>query len=114
REAEHWRKLMAAEGSTEDGKPPPLSLSCESPHAPASFPVEGGGARFHVLRLLGEGGQGRIHVARDEELDREVALKEIQERYADDGKVRSRFLAEAEITGKLEHPGVVPVYELGR
>src|SRR5208282_2482809 len=44
---------------------------------------------------------------------REVALKEIQERHADDPRSRARFLREAEITGGLEHPGIVPVYGLG-
>ena len=56
----------------------------------------------------------KVSVARDEELQREVALKEIKEAYADDPENRSRFLAEAEITGGLEHPGVVPVYGLGQ
>jgi serine/threonine protein kinase len=52
-------------------------------------------------------------VALDAELNREVALKEIQDRHADDPSSRSRFLVEAEITGGLEHPGIVPVYGLG-
>src|SRR5262249_51476070 len=42
-----------------------------------------------------------------------VALKEIQDRHAHDPASRSRFLLEAEVTGGLEHPGVVPVYGLG-
>ncbi len=54
-----------------------------------------------------------MSVALDEELHREVALKEIQERYASDEQPRLRFLLEAEITGGLEHPGIVPVYGLG-
>ena len=49
----------------------------------------------------------------DEELHREVALKEIQDQHADDPRSRPRFLLEAEITGGLEHPGIVPVYGLG-
>jgi serine/threonine-protein kinase len=52
-------------------------------------------------------------VARDEELHREVALKEIQQRHADKPESRARFLLEAEVTGGLEHPGIVPVYGLG-
>ena len=52
-------------------------------------------------------------MARDEELHREVALKQILDRHADDPHSRARFLVEAEITGKLEHPGVIPVYGLG-
>src|SRR5204863_5363929 len=49
----------------------------------------------------------------DAELNREVALKEIQERHADQAGSRARFVLEAEITGGLEHPGIVPVYGLG-
>jgi serine/threonine protein kinase len=53
-------------------------------------------------------------VALDRELNRKVALKEINPRHADDPEYRSRLVQEAEITGNLEHPGVVPVYGLGR
>ena len=49
----------------------------------------------------------------DAELHREVALKEIQDQHADDPTSRGRFVLEAEITGGLEHPGIVPVYGLG-
>jgi serine/threonine protein kinase len=55
-----------------------------------------------------------VFVALDEELHREVALKQILERHADDPVSRQRFLLEAEITGALEHPGIVPVYGLGK
>src|SRR5207237_5705028 len=57
---------------------------------------------------------GKVSVAHDEELHREVALKEIKDRHADDLESRSRFVLEAEITGGLEHPGIVPVYGLGQ
>ncbi len=72
------------------------------------------GSRFRILRPHAKGGLGKVSVARDEELRREVALKEIQERHADDPDSRARFLLEAEITGGLEHPGIVPVYGLGQ
>src|SRR6202008_4087732 len=52
-------------------------------------------------------------VALDAELNREVALKQILDQHADDPTSRARFLREAEITGGLEHPGIVPVYGLG-
>jgi serine/threonine-protein kinase len=71
------------------------------------------GGRFRVLRPHAQGGLGVVSVALDEELHREVALKEIQERYAGESEPRSRFLLEAEITGSLEHPGIVSVYGLG-
>lgn len=71
------------------------------------------GARFRVLRPHAQGGLGKVSVAQDQELNREVAFKEIQPRYADDEFARARFTLEAEITGGLEHPGIVPVYGLG-
>lgn len=70
--------------------------------------------RYRALRLHAKGGLGEIYVARDEELHREVALKEIQDRFADNAESRTRFKQEAEITGNLEHPGIVPVYGLGQ
>jgi serine/threonine-protein kinase len=71
------------------------------------------GGRFRILRPHAEGGLGVVSVALDEELHREVALKEIRDRYANEPEPRMRFLLEAEITGGLEHPGIVPVYGLG-
>jgi serine/threonine protein kinase/Tfp pilus assembly protein PilF len=69
--------------------------------------------RFRRLRPHARGGLGEVFVAIDAELNREVALKEIQDRHADQPESRARFLLEAEITGGLEHPGIVPVYGLG-
>ena len=71
------------------------------------------GQRFRILRPHARGGLGDVFVALDSELHREVALKQILEKHADDPDSRERFVAEAEITGGLEHPGVVPVYGLG-
>src|SRR5262249_8616532 len=59
------------------------------------------------------GGLGQVSVALDRELNREVALKAIRPEHADDPESRARFLLEAEVTGRLEHPGIVPVYGLG-
>jgi len=71
------------------------------------------GQRFRILRPHAQGGLGTVFVALDSELKREVALKQIRDSHADDPVSRQRFVAEAEITGGLEHPGVVPVYGLG-
>ncbi len=71
------------------------------------------GNRFRILRAHAKGGLGQVSVALDQELDRPVALKEIQETHADEPHSRARFVQEAEITGKLEHPGIIPVYGLG-
>ncbi len=69
--------------------------------------------RFRVVSLHASGGMGNVFVAEDDQLHRSVALKEIQERFADDRQIRERFLREAEVTGQLEHPGIVPVYAMG-
>jgi serine/threonine-protein kinase len=82
------------------------------PGSAASGPTRRDG-RFQVLRPHARGGLGEVFVARDGELNREVALKEIQNQHADHPESRSRFVLEAEITGALEHPGIVPVYGLG-
>jgi serine/threonine protein kinase/tetratricopeptide (TPR) repeat protein len=70
--------------------------------------------RYSILRPHARGGLGEVSVALDEELHREVALKEIQDRHASIASHRRRFVIEAEITGRLEHPGIVPVYGLGK
>ncbi|HEV3260669.1 MAG TPA: protein kinase [Gemmataceae bacterium] len=72
------------------------------------------GTRFRILRPHRKGGLGEVFVAHDDELHREVALKHIQECHADNLESRTRFVLEAEITGGLEHPGIVPVYGLGQ
>ncbi len=71
------------------------------------------GQRFRILRLHARGGLGAVFVALDTELHREVALKKILDHHADNPISRARFLLEAEVTGGLEHPGIVPVYGLG-
>jgi Flp pilus assembly protein TadD/tRNA A-37 threonylcarbamoyl transferase component Bud32 len=68
--------------------------------------------RYVALRLHAAGGLGEVHVAQDTELGRQVALKRIRPARADDPDSRRRFLREAAVTARLEHPGVVPVYGL--
>jgi len=69
--------------------------------------------RFKQVRSHAAGGLGEVFLAVDQQLDRNVALKRIQPRLADNQFARLRFEQEAEVTGKLEHPGIVPVYALG-
>jgi eukaryotic-like serine/threonine-protein kinase len=69
--------------------------------------------RFHILRPHAEGGLGRVFVALDSELNREVAFKDIKPAHAQRKDAQTRFVVEAEVTGGLEHPGIVPVYGLG-
>ena len=69
--------------------------------------------RFRIVRPHAKGGLGIVSIAMDDELDREVAFKEIKHEFAEHQTSRARFVLEAEITGKLEHPGIVPIYGLG-
>src|SRR5579884_852862 len=69
---------------------------------------------YRDLRLHARGGLGMVFEAHDAALGRRVALKFIRPEYADLADSQRRFLAEAEVTGRLEHPGIVPVYALGR
>jgi serine/threonine-protein kinase len=85
----------------------------ETDEAPEGIAAGNGASRYRVLRPHARGGLGEVFVAEDTELHREVALKEIQAEYADHPASRGRFVREAEITGGLEHPGIVPVYGLG-
>src|SRR5207249_6944236 len=68
--------------------------------------------RYTLTRLHGQGGVGRVWLAHDRQLGRPVAFKEVRPEQADDPARQARFLHEARVTGQLEHPGIVPVYDL--
>lgn len=69
--------------------------------------------RLHQLRPHARGGLGQVFRAFDEELGREVAVKVLARSQPEDTETRERFLREAEVTGRLRHPGIVPVYGRG-
>ncbi len=69
--------------------------------------------RFRIVHEHAKGGLGVVFVAEDQELHREVAIKQIREDRADMEEYRAKFEQEAQITGQLEHPGIVPIYALG-
>jgi PAS domain S-box-containing protein len=89
-------------------KPKSSDLVATVDHVPEPRP------RYRRTSLHAIGGIGRVWLAHDSDLGRDVALKEIRPERSDDLAHRARFLQEARITGQLEHPGVVPVYELSR
>src|SRR5436309_453427 len=110
----------APEGAPAQGDGPPADTPHRPPSgpdsanvtaAPGPFPAA---RRYRVLRPYARGGLGEVFVAADDELGREVALKAIQPPHAQNPDSRRRFILEAELTGRLEHPGVVPVYGLGQ
>lgn len=71
------------------------------------------GARYTLLRKLGQGGLGTVWLARDENLSRYVAVKELTREAGANDVALEHFRREAEITGRLEHPGIVPIYQFG-
>ena len=66
------------------------------------------------LQFVAKGGLGIVYRAVDAELNRNVAVKFIQKRFADDSEHNARMVREAEITGQLDHPGIVAVHGMGR
>ena len=64
-----------------------------------------------VLELLGVGGMGRVYAGWDEKLERRVALKSIRRRHAPSDEVKARFLQEAQILSKLQHPNICQIYD---
>ncbi|MEM9463511.1 MAG: serine/threonine-protein kinase [Myxococcota bacterium] len=102
---------------------PPLSLTPDDP-VPQTLrtSVEPGdtrlqtlpfGSRYATARELGRGGMGTVTLCHDVQIGRDVALKEIRDHYRDNASMERRFVHEARVQAQLEHPSIVPVYELG-
>src|SRR5687768_9922090 len=70
-----------------------------------------GSSRYKMLKLHAHGGMGEIWLAEDQHIGRQVAFKRIR---AGREQMQERFFVEAQVTGQLEHPGIVPVHELGK
>ncbi|HEU4404157.1 MAG TPA: serine/threonine-protein kinase [Polyangiaceae bacterium] len=92
-----------------DDPPGPVAVDA------APWPVESAGfeQRYEARGVLGEGGVGEVRSCRDRLVGREVALKVLRPGTAESAEARERFVREARVQGQLEHPAVVPVYDLG-
>jgi serine/threonine-protein kinase len=71
------------------------------------------GTRYQLSGEIARGGMGAVLRGRDVDLGRDLAIKVLLEKHADRPEVARRFLEEAQIGGQLQHPGVVPVYDIG-
>jgi serine/threonine protein kinase len=69
--------------------------------------------RYRIVSLYKKGGLGKVSLGYDSELRREVAIKQIRDRFVSHSIFRERFAHEAEVTGQLEHPNILPVYDIG-
>ncbi|MCA9542671.1 MAG: serine/threonine protein kinase, partial [Myxococcales bacterium] len=92
--------------------PPPPILPAAARIADAGAPSDG--ADYALEGELGRGGMGQVFAARDRVLQRSIALKLMRPDLLADPQAAARFVDEALITGQLEHPNIVPVYDLGR
>ncbi len=89
----------------------PVSISAPDKHSASRHSTSAD--RFRIIRKHAQGGLGIVFVAEDEDIRREVALKQIRPDFGTHSAIESKFNQEAQITGQLEHPGIVPVYALG-
>ncbi len=69
--------------------------------------------RYRAVGRIASGSFGEVRRVHDTVLDRELAMKLLRWEYVDDSRVRARFLAEAQITARLQHPGIVAVHDRG-
>lgn len=100
----------------------PVELAGDDDDGPQAVPAKGDtpprlsqpGDRYQLQGEIARGGMGAILRARDADLGRELAVKVLLERHADRPEVAQRFIEEAQIGGQLQHPGIVPVYDIGR
>ena len=90
---------------TDGGPEPPL-------HRPRGG-EPGQGTRYRIDGEIARGGMGAVLKGRDPDLGRDVALKVLREDFRDDADMVRRFVEEAQIGGQLQHPGIVPIYEMG-
>ena len=133
---EHWESLRDEEGpesadaylttlpealraSVESRIAPVLAaeaalLGCDQNSAPHNAEPAAAGCvgRYEIIGLHAHGGMGDVYRARDVELGRVVAYKVMKHSYRGDPEARTRFYQEAEVTSKLQHPGIVPVLGL--
>ena len=89
----------------------PLGSAADAVTLPAAVCTT---TRYSGLRLFRRGGMADLLIAHDEELGRETIVKTLRRDYAANEELRAQFAAEAEITGRLDHPGIVPVFGVGQ
>lgn len=93
----------------------PMPLPPIASKEPVTLAVspESGDSRYEWLEKFAQGGLGAVWRARDVTIERKVALKELLPKARKNSHAIGQFLEEARITGQLQHPGVVPIYDIG-
>jgi serine/threonine-protein kinase len=104
---------LPSEGEAAHSEPVSLSEPAAEGTTPPTQPT-GTAGRHLLFGEIGRGGVGVVLQGRDPDLERTLAIKALREEHRDKPDLARRFLAEAKITGQLQHPGIPPVHELGR
>src|SRR6185295_5766967 len=81
-----------------------------------TLPVGSKLGRFELTGVLGEGAMGTVYLAHDPQIERPVAIKTLRltTGQEQDREIASRFLKEAKLAGRLQHPNIVTIYDAGR
>src|SRR6188474_3630945 len=101
-------KVLLPDSASEHGTSPVVD-----PGAASTKLVPQGRGNYQILGEIARGGMGVILKGHDTDLGRDVAVKVLDPELAKRPEVVQRFIEEAQIGGQLQHPGIVPVYELG-
>ena len=93
---------------------PPADLAADWLSGRSASLVGGRLSHYQILSVLGKGGMGEVYLARDERLERQVALKLLPARFTADGKRVRRFIREAKAASALNHPNIITIHEIGQ
>jgi serine/threonine-protein kinase len=109
---ENARTLPDPARTLADHEAPTVLGGTKAAPTPAAAAIEPANFHYVLLGTAGQGGMGTVHIAKDTELLRRVALKQLNPEADLHTSARSRFLREVQITAQLDHPNIVPVYAL--
>lgn len=105
--------IKGREAAPKPGSKQTLAIKARSFREVEQEQAFGGAAEYDLMKKLGEGGMGVVYLGRQAAIDRDVAIKMLKPHMAADANQRNKFLTEAVITGDLDHPNIVPIYDLG-
>lgn len=104
-------KVFLRDSPSEHGGSPLIDASSAELRQARALPA--GRGNYELLGEVARGGMGVILKGHDRDLGRDLAMKVLRKELADRAEIVQRFVEEAQIGGQLQHPGIVPVYELG-